>query len=334
MNTDGLGWTASQIRQALLLEWIIPQQTASNYVPVRPFYDALADQSANADETAWADLQHLGQLGLLDLSALGIGGIEGWDVRVTAEGRNLAEQRQTARADRSRRRAACRMGMLDWLYQQDAVSEFNPPARKRMLDSPAHGFWHGQPFTDEPFTDDNDLDYAAAWLFRNGYVKGSTVDEARGPVQLYLTDQGLTCAERYDSDVDRYAQAQQQQGQGGGSVVNYSFGGANYGQVAGHQAHQEQHNTTGASAEELRNLIAAVAELVRTAAPQESGLDAWQAAALAAARDGAVDKSALQRFGEWAISIVKQGVNAALVPAVTSTVTTMMLEAGKLTGHG
>jgi hypothetical protein len=157
-----------------------------------------------------------------------------------------------------------------------------------------------------------------------------TVGEAEGPVRLYLTDAGVTCAERFGSDVDRYVQAQQKQGGGNFSMT---VAGDNYGQMAGHHAQQEQHNTAGASAEELRNLIASEAELVRMSAPQETGLDAEQAAALAAARDGSVDKSVLQRFGDWAIAVVRQGINAALVPAVSSTVTAMMLEAGKLTGH-
>ncbi len=64
--------------------------------------------------------------------------------------------------------------MLDWLYSRDAVREFNQPARDLVLDSSAHGFWYGQPFMDD------DLDGAAAWLFRNGYVKGITVAEAEG----------------------------------------------------------------------------------------------------------------------------------------------------------
>jgi hypothetical protein len=46
-----------------------------------------------------------------------------------------------------------------------------------------------------------------------------------------------------------------------------------------------------------------------------------------------VDKSVLQRFGDWARSVVKQGINAAVVPAISSSVTAMMLEAGRLTGH-
>jgi hypothetical protein len=73
--------------------------------------------------------------------------------------------------------------------------------------------------------------------------------------------------------------------------------------------------------------------LVRIFAPQVTDLNAQKAAALAAAQDGAVDKSVLQRFGDWAKSVVMQGVSAAVVPAVSSSVTAMMLEAGRLTGH-
>jgi len=321
MNKPGLGWTTLEIRQAQLIEWIILQQDGATYVPVKPFYDALPDQGANTDETAHSDLHHLGQQDLLNL-ALGLGGIEGFHVRVTASARDLAARRRAERADRGKRRAACLTAMVDWLYSIDAVSELDQPPREQMLDSPVHGMWYGEPFTEI------DLDRAAAWLFRNGFVKGVTIAEAVGPIRLYLTDTGLTCAERYDSDVDRYAEAQQKQASG----FNVSFGGDNYGQVAGDHAHQVQHNT-GASADELRKQIVALAELVRALVPDAVGTDAQQEAALAAARDGAVDRSVLQRFGDWAISVVRQGANAAVIPAVTSTTTEMMLEAGRLTGH-
>jgi hypothetical protein len=321
VNKQGLGWTSSEIRQAQLIEWIMPQQTAAEYVAVQPFYDALPDQSANTDEIAHADLQHLGQRGLLDL-ALGLGGITDFHVRITAQARGLAEQRRAARANLSKRRVACRVAMIDWLYSVDAVSVRNLPARNLMLDSATHGVWYGQPFTDD------DLDATAAWLFRNGYVKGITIDQAEGPIRLYLTDAGAECAERYDSDVHRYAEAKR--AQGSGMIV--SFGGSNYGQVAGNHAHQVQNNV-GATTDELRKQIVAIAELVRGLVPDASSIDAERDAALAAARDNAVNRSALQRFADWALSVVRQGATAAVVPAVTSATTAMLTEAGRLTGH-
>src|SRR5438128_9670486 len=107
MKEDGLGWTPSETRQAQLIEWIIPRQDDATYLPVKPFYAALHDQRANAVDVAHDDLQRLSQLDLLDL-ALGIGGIESFHVRVTADARGLAEQRQAARADRGRVRMASR----------------------------------------------------------------------------------------------------------------------------------------------------------------------------------------------------------------------------------
>jgi hypothetical protein len=40
MNERGWGWTASEIRRAQLVEWIVPQ-SGVEYVPVGPFYKAL-----------------------------------------------------------------------------------------------------------------------------------------------------------------------------------------------------------------------------------------------------------------------------------------------------
>ncbi len=46
MDERGWGWTASEIRRAQLIEWIVPQ-SGDVFVPVRPFYEALPDQEAN-----------------------------------------------------------------------------------------------------------------------------------------------------------------------------------------------------------------------------------------------------------------------------------------------
>ena len=79
-----------------------------------------------------------------------------------------------------------------------------------------------------------------------------------------------------------------------------SFGGSNYGQVAGDHAHQVQNNI-GATADELRKQIVAIAELVRSLVPEANSIDTQRDAALAAARDGAVNRSVLQRFADRAL---------------------------------
>src|SRR6266516_6999700 len=102
----------------------------------------------------------------------------------TSQARDLAEHMQAARDDKRRRKEACRDAMVAWLYSRDATSEMEMPPRDAMLDDPRHGLWFAEPFTDA------DLGTAAAWLERKGMVKGSSVEEAEGPVRLYLTDAG------------------------------------------------------------------------------------------------------------------------------------------------
>lgn len=322
MDERGWGWTASEIRRAQLIEWIVPQ-SGVEYVPVGPFYEGLPDQGANTFEVAYSDLKELESRSLIDLAA-GLGGIEGLDVLVTPQGRDLAEQLQTARSDNRRRRTACRDAMVDWLYARDTTSAKPQewPDRDAMLADPQRGMWFAEPFSAD------DLGAAAAWLQRKGLVDGISPEECEGPVRLYLMDEGVSCAEDFGSDTRRYLEAQRQ---GPGSGTSITFGGSNYGQVAGDHAHQVQHN--GASAEHLRELITEVAGLVRTWAPDASGIREQEQEALAAARDGAVDRSAIQRFGDWALSTGRASVTTAAVSAGSSAVTAMILEAGRLTGH-
>jgi hypothetical protein len=93
--------------------------------------------------------------------------------------------------------------MVAWLYSQDAVGELTQPVRDQMLDDPRYGIWLAKPFTAD------DLDASAAWLNRHGLVKGIMIDQCEGPVRLYLTDSGVTCAERFGSDTSRYIEPEQ-----------------------------------------------------------------------------------------------------------------------------
>jgi len=321
MNERGWGWTPSEIRQIQLVEWLVPQWS-EQYVPVKPFYDALADQGANTSPVAYADLKLLEERSLIDWAA-GIGGIEVIDVMPKAEARGLAEQLHAARANKRLRKAACRDAMVDWLHSHDATSDADMLNRETMLADQPWGMWFAEPFSDD------DLDAASAWLDRQGLVKGIMTGEDQGPIHLYLTDAGVRCAEDYDSDADRYLEARAAR-TGTGPTFNI---GSNSGpfQVAGDHAHQVQN--IGVSAEHLRELITSVADLVRHVAPGASEIDAEQQTALAAAGDGAVDQSALRRFADWVLSVVRTGATAALVPAVSAATNEMLQEAGRLTGH-
>jgi hypothetical protein len=290
-------------------------------VPVKPFYDALPDQSANTFQVVYSDLKLLEERSLIDQAA-GLGGIEALHVMATAQAQAFVEQLQATRSNRRLRKIASRDAMVAWLYSVDATAPDYQPVREGMLDDPRYGTWLAERLSP------GDLDVAAAWLHQQGLVEGVTIDEAQGPVRLYLTDPGVRCAEDFDSDCDRYIE--KRQAPGSGPTVNIGTNSGPF-QVAGDHARQVQH--VGASAEHLRELITSVAELVRLAVPGVGDVGAQQQAALAAAADGAVDRSALQRFVNWVRSTVGAGVNAAIVPAVTSATTALMLEAGRLPGH-
>jgi hypothetical protein len=321
MDGRGWGWTASEIRQARLAEWLA-QQPTEGFCSVTEFYDGLEDQRMNTWDVAHGDLKVFEKRSLINLAAT-LGGIPGLHVQVGQGLRDVAEDWRSKRANSGMRRTACRDAMVSWLYSLDAVSAAKAPATQAMLDDPRHGIWFAEPFVAE------DLDRAAAWLHRNGLVEGPTVDQAEGPVKLYLTDAGVICAEHFESDTGGYIHTQQRPS--AGPTVHISGGNSGPFQVAGDHAHQEQH--IGASADELRKLITSIADLVATVAPDADGIAEQKEAALAAARDGAVDRPALKRFADWALSVVGKGTTAALVPAVTAATNDMLKEAGRLTGH-
>jgi hypothetical protein len=222
MDERGWGWTASEIRQIRLVEWIVPRSADTTYVPVKPFYYQQAGQDALTLPVVHGELHDLARRSLIDLAA-GIGGVESNDALATPEARRLVlvEDLQARRADKQLRKAACQDAMADWLYSRDAVSPMTQPARDEMLSDLRWGAWLAEPFSA------SDLDAAAAWLHRHGLVKGIMVDQRDGPVRLYLTDEGVGCVEQFGSDTSRYVEMQQR-GLGTGPTVQI---GTNSGQV-------------------------------------------------------------------------------------------------------
>lgn len=319
MVERGWGWKSSRIRQAQLIEWI-SQQEGYSCRPVE-FYDSLPDQAMNRPDVAHDDLKLLEDRSLIKLFAGGAG-IQGMEILLFPGIRDLAEEMRDNRASRSARRVACRDAMVAWLWTHDALSHATRQVRAEMLNESGFSVWFAEPFSDA------DLDTAAAWLKHHGLVDGVGAEETQGPFLLFLTDEGAECAERFESDTDRWKQAQQQS-RDPGMVV--TFGGDNYGQVARDHSHQVQN--IGASAAHLRELITSLAELVHSLVPEASDFAGEREEALAAATDGAVDRSRLQRFRDWALAIVARGASAAFVPAVTAATDDMLREAERLASH-
>jgi len=323
VNERGWGWTASEIRRAQLLQWVAEESVArpGEYVEVKAFYVVRPDQAENKSDLGFDDLTYLTEARLI-LNGSGIGGIESMAAMLTPQGHDFLERLQAQRAHKGQRRAACRDAMVAWLYAADATNSDRMVLRERMLEDPQHGVWLAAPF--EPL----DLADAAGWLHDQDFVDGIRAWGDPGPIRLHLTGSGIACAERFDSDTRRYQE--ERMGRGSGPTVNIEHNSGPF-QVAGDHAHQVQQ--VGASAEHLRDLITSIAELVRLAAPNARDLDTQRTAALAAATDGAVDRSAIKRFATWVLAIVGKGASAALAPVVTAATNDMLHEAGRLTGH-
>ena len=324
MNERGWGWTPSEIRQTQLIEWLITESAgqASVYVPVSTFYYSLPDQAVSSDHIARGDLEALRRKGLVDVAA-GLGGMEALDALPTDMAHAWVERLRVTRADKQLRRAACRDAMVDWLYSRDAVSQQVMPARYEMLGDASRGIWFGQPFSEA------DLDEAAAWLHRNGLVGGISVAECDGPVRLHLTDSGVQCAGDFASDTRSYMDKQRQPATHG-PTVNIQTNSAPF-QVAGDHAHQVQN--IGARPEDLRLVISGITEIVRAFVPDVAGAGEAEQAALAAVGDGTVDQTALKRFRDWVLSSMQAGANGAVVAAVSSSITWLLIEAARLASH-
>jgi hypothetical protein len=323
VNERGWGWTASEIRRVQLLEWVAdePVEHPGEYAEVKAFYDARPDQNENAIGVANDDLTYLTEARLI-ANGSGIGGIESMAAMLTAHGHDLLEQIRAQRAHKGQRRTACRDAMVAWLYAADATNIDRMELRELMLEDLQHGMWLSAPFAPADLAD------AAVWLREQGLVDGLEIDQDPGPIQLYLTGPGIVCAERFNSDTRRYQEERMAHRSGPTVTIGNNHGPV---QVAGDQAHQVQQ--IGASAEHLRDLITSITELVRLAAPDADDLDAQRTAALAAAKDGAVDQSVINRFASWALAIVGKGASAALVPAVTAATNDMLHVAAQLPGH-
>lgn len=157
MEERGWGWTATEIRQAQLIEWLVPQSSSATYVCVKPFYDAQPGQEALTAAVVHDELWELDRLSLIDF-APGLGGIEQYDALATAQGRRFAEELQSRRADKRQRKVACRDAMVDWLHARDTTS-LPQPARDEILHDPRWGTWLAEPFS----TDDLDAAAGREW---------------------------------------------------------------------------------------------------------------------------------------------------------------------------
>jgi hypothetical protein len=331
MDDRGWGWTNRDVRLAQLIEWIA-ESGAGFDQSVSPvvFYSGLPDQSMNTWDVAHADLKQLESLGLIGLT-VALGGMQGMHIYQVHGAREFAEELRLKRTDRRRRRQGCRDAIVDWLSSVDAVSGQSVQVLSNMTASPCWGMWFGEPFTVADIAD------AAEWLRQNGLTDCAAVVGNVAPMFAFLTDAGIMCADEFASHTDQYVawrrQAQAEtQGQVPSFGPNVSIGVVHGSiQVAGDHAYQVQR--TGVSADEIRQMISGITQIVRAAAPDVPDADQQEKTALDAIGAGGADEGALRRFGDWATSTVKSGTNGAMVAAVSSSVTYLLTQAAYLATH-
>ncbi len=331
MDDRGWSWSNRDIRLAQLIEWIAESGADSGHsVSPVAFYDSLPDQSMNTWDVAHADLKQLEGMSLIRLS-VALGGMQAMHILQAQGARDFAEELRLKRADRRKRRQACRDAVVDWLASLDAVSGHSVQVLSNMMASPRWGMWFGQPFTVA------DIAEAADWLHQNGLTECADVAGNPAPMFAFLTEAGIMCAEEFGSHADQYVswrrQAQAEtQGQVPSSGPTVSIGVVHGSlQVAGDHAHQVQ--TTVISADDVRQTISGIAQIVRLATPGVLDADEQERTALDAISAGGADVGALRRFGDWAMSTVKVGANGAMVAAVSSSVTYLLTQAAYLAGH-
>jgi hypothetical protein len=72
---------------------------------------------------------------------------------------------------------------------------------------------------------------------------------------------------------------------------------------------------------------------VRTFVPGVAGADEAEQAALTAISGEVVDQTLLERFRDWALSSTQAGATNAVVAAVSSSTTFLLMEAARLASH-
>jgi hypothetical protein len=182
-----------------LAEWLAQNQIEPSVTySVTEFYNDLPDQSQNRWDTAHGDLKWLEARGLISLHAT-LGGIEGLSVVIKACLPRLRGRRPgTAREQGSAQGGLLRCDGAPAVRARGSGTWTGHAGPRCHMADTWHGPWYAGPFSEA------DLDDAADWLHRNGLVGGVTVDQALGPVRLYLTDEGVRCAEDFDSDTNAY----------------------------------------------------------------------------------------------------------------------------------
>lgn len=226
-TTSQRDWVLSheQSRQLRLLTWLAEQDDG---------IFALGALYRGDEEAALArrDVTALGELGLVRPVTGGGPSLATVQASITAAGRARAGELTARQRDRAGRQWACRSALMAWLYDVDAVETME---RSRTWDgflADTRSTYFGDQFSEQ------DVDRAAAWLYRHELIDGVTVAEADGPVRAYATDEGVRCVERFDADVRQYLDAMEHAPLAPQGAPTYHVQATNVQMATGNRSHQ------------------------------------------------------------------------------------------------
>lgn len=310
----GRDWQMNEeeLRLTKLLEWIF--DTGEPDPNVMAFYG----DDERSTRSAYEDVAHLAAQGLAnDSSTMGEA-----SASLTPHGRSVVAEIRSRRSDRAARQAACRSSLVSWLYDQDACDDATRAVSWQGFFLDARSWFYGDAFTND------EVDRAAGWLQRQGLIGGSTVEEAVGPMNGYLTDDGVTCATEFDADPAAYLDARARSGSGGITVSGISGGNV---QIAGHQAQQTM--TVGTDATQVALMIRGIADLMRLTGLVDDAAEHQRIV------DAAVDDVETGRNGgrvrdflSWSKARVEAGTDSAVSAALAAGMITVADHAAQL-GH-
>jgi hypothetical protein len=315
--------TADERRVVQLLIWLVEQDKGNRITRVGPFY---ADEPSRAGQARddvrdleardWVRGQIAGGMTLGAISAL-----------VKPAGRSGAGAILQKWQNRPARRTACRSALVAWLYEVDAVELPSSAVDWIEVSDTDHGYFYGDAFTAE------ELERAAAWLHRNNFVQGPTAAEFEAPMLVYLTDRGVTCAERYECDVNAFMEAQDMQQRSGHT---FNVNASNVQVATGDRSQQTM--TIGQTAEDIATALRGLGELVRELGLADAAADLDRLTEEAVADitsprpTGGPARRLLGRVQELASGASSQAVSTAVTLAVTAASDDVAALVGALSG--
>jgi hypothetical protein len=308
-------WRLSEdeTRLVRILRHLRDQATAEVYPSLYPFYkqggqDALAQ--------AYKDVSSLDDRGLAVKHVLMGGGPQSVRAQITGYGSARLDELDAGIANKANRRWACRVSLVEWMYDEDAVSLASGLSWDAIYTTP-FGSFYGVPF------EVSDIDAASDFLSRKDLCDGVETMQFAGPVQIYLTDEGLVCAEDFGSDVKRYLASKE------GTPVGDTFhvSGQNNQVVKGDHAQQVMH--LAPTTEQIALVIGGLVEIVHALNLVDEDLDADAQEAVADVLSGQPTGEAPRRF----LGKIRRAATESASPAVAKVIVTAVEAVGEDLAH-